>query len=90
MIRAAKLSKSYPARTVGSKIKHATKRSREAAILDLKVTGMMDNEAYAYIGVPKGKGWGIGIAVGERGYNQFRSMTSTSTSATRPTISQSA
>ena len=55
------------------KVKDPTKRSREAAILDQKVAGMMGNKAYAYIAVPKGKGWGVGIAAeGEHGYNQIQ------------------
>ena len=71
MTQAAELS-DPPPWTVGRKIKDPTKRSREAAILDQKVAGVMGNEAYAYIGVPKEKGWGVGIAVGERGYNEIQ------------------
>jgi hypothetical protein len=54
------------------KIKDPTKRSREAANLAQKVAGIMGKQAYAYIAVPKGKGWGVAITVeGQRGYNQI-------------------
>ena len=50
------------------KVKDPTKRSREAAILAETVAGTMGAASYAYIAVPKEKGWVLATAVeGEHG-----------------------
>ena len=50
------------------KVKDPTTRSREAAILAETVAGTMGAASYAYIAVPKEKGWVLATAVeGEHG-----------------------
>ena len=54
------------------KVKDPTKQSREAAILAETVAGTMGTATYAYIAVPKGKGWALAITVArEHGCRQI-------------------